>query len=165
MGVDQAEPLETAGGGAEAVEGGDEDVVVRPDDDIGDLAPAGDQKADLAVDLPGEFRELAGQVVGDDPLRRDAPPVELPDPLDLRRSETGQVAVNLFDGRSFYPLFDLCGLTRFHPVEEGDQAFVRKGRSAFVASPAGRAGGVPSPTFMIRSKQCRSVCIHIRRSA
>jgi hypothetical protein len=38
--------------------------------------------------------------VGDDPLRRDAPPVELPDPLDLRRREAGQVAVYLLDGRS-----------------------------------------------------------------
>jgi len=73
---------------------------VRPDDHIGDLAPAGDQNADLAVDLPGELRELAGQVVGDDPLRRDAPPVELPDAPDFSRRETGQIAVNLFDGRS-----------------------------------------------------------------
>jgi hypothetical protein len=44
---------------------------------------------------------LAGQVVGDDPLRRDAPPVELPDPLDFGRREAGQVAVYLLDGRSF----------------------------------------------------------------
>jgi hypothetical protein len=73
---------------------------VRSDDHIGHLTAAGDQDADLAVDLPGELRELAGQVVGDDPLRRDAPPVELPDPLDLRRREAGQVAVYLLDGRS-----------------------------------------------------------------
>ncbi|MCG2741724.1 MAG: hypothetical protein L6300_16025 [Syntrophaceae bacterium] len=73
---------------------------MRADDDIGHLAAAGDQNADLAVDLPGEFRELAGQVVGDDPFRRDAPPVELPDPLDLGRREAGQVAVNLLYGRS-----------------------------------------------------------------
>jgi len=102
MGVDQAEALETAGGGSEAVEVRDEDVVVRPDDDIGDLAPAGDQDADLAVDLPGELRELAGQVVGDDPLRRDAPPVKLSDPFDLIRPEAGQIAVNLFDGNSLF---------------------------------------------------------------
>jgi hypothetical protein len=70
-------------------------------DHIGDLAPAGDQNADLAVDLPGELRELAGQVVGDDPLRRDAPPVELSDPFDLIRPKAGQIAVNLFDGCSF----------------------------------------------------------------
>jgi hypothetical protein len=100
VGVDQAEPLETAGGGSEAVEARDDDVVVRPRDDKGDLAPAGDQNADLAVDLPGELRELAGQVVGDDPLRRDAPPVELPDAPDFSRSEAGQIAVDLFDGRS-----------------------------------------------------------------
>jgi hypothetical protein len=69
-------------------------------DHIGDLAPAGDQDADLAVDLPGKLRELAGQVMGDDPFRRDAPPVDLPDPFDLILPEAGQVAVNLFDGRS-----------------------------------------------------------------
>ena len=73
---------------------------MRPRDHIGDLAPAGDQNADLAVDLAGELRELAGQVVGDDPLRRDAPPVDLPDAFDFGGRETGQIAVNLFDGRS-----------------------------------------------------------------
>ncbi|MDP2840217.1 MAG: hypothetical protein Q8O11_09170 [Syntrophales bacterium] len=73
---------------------------MRSDDHIGHLTAAGDQNADLAVDLPGELRELAGQVVGDDPLRRDAPPVELPDPFDFGRRETGQVAVNLLYGRS-----------------------------------------------------------------
>jgi hypothetical protein len=69
-------------------------------DHIGDLAPAGNQNADLAVDLAGELRELAGKFVGDDPLRRDAPPVKLTDPFDLIRREAGQVAVNLIDGRS-----------------------------------------------------------------
>jgi hypothetical protein len=102
VGVDQAEPLETAGGGAKPIERRDEDVVVRTDDHKGDLAPAGDQNADLAVDFPGELRKLAGQVMGDDPLRRDAPPVKLSDPLDLCRSEAGQVAVYLFDNDSFF---------------------------------------------------------------
>jgi hypothetical protein len=40
--------------------------------------------------------------MGDDPFRRDAPPVKLSDLLDLCRSEAGQVAVNLFDGRSLF---------------------------------------------------------------
>jgi hypothetical protein len=74
--------------------------VVRPRDDKGDLPLAGDQNADLAVDLTGELRDLAGQVVRDDSLRRDAPPVELSDPLDFGWREAGQIAVNLFDGRS-----------------------------------------------------------------
>lgn len=99
--MDQPKPSETAGGGAEAVEIRDQDVVVRSDDDVGDLAAAGDQDADLAVDLAGELRDPASQLVGDDPLRRDAPPVELTDPLDLGRREAGQVAVYLFDGLSF----------------------------------------------------------------
>jgi hypothetical protein len=71
---------------------------VRADDNISHLAAAGDQDADLAVDLPGELGEPASQVVRDDPLRRDAPPVELPDPFDLGRREAGQVAVYLLDG-------------------------------------------------------------------
>ena len=71
-------------------------------DNIGHLPPAGDEKADLAVDLPGKFRQRPGHFVGDDPLRRDAPPVELPDPPDFRRSEAGEVAVYLFYGRSYF---------------------------------------------------------------
>jgi hypothetical protein len=38
--------------------------------------------------------------MGYDPLRRDTPPVELPDPFDFGRRKAGQVAVYLFDGRS-----------------------------------------------------------------
>jgi hypothetical protein len=108
VGVDQAKPFEAAGGGAEAVQGGDEDVVMGADDDIGDLPPAGDEEAELAVDLAGELRELAGQFVGDDPLRRDPPPIELTDPLDLGRREAGQVAVYLFYGCSS-ELWELWG--------------------------------------------------------
>jgi hypothetical protein len=70
--------------------------VVRSHDDKGDLSPAGDEKADLAVDFMGEFRKLAGKFVSDDSLRRDAPPVELADALDLCRPEAGQIAVYLF---------------------------------------------------------------------
>jgi len=99
--VDQTEPPETARGGTKAVQGRDKDVVVRPHDDVGDLPPACDKKTDLTIDLAGEFRERPGQFVGDDPLRGEAPPVELSDPFDLCRSEAGQVAVNLFDGGSF----------------------------------------------------------------
>jgi len=98
VGVDQAKPPKTAGGGAKTVQGRDQDVVVRPYDDVRDFPPAGHKKTDLTVDLTGEFRQRPGQFMGEDLLRRDAPPVELPDPFDLRRSESGQVAVNLFDG-------------------------------------------------------------------
>ncbi len=72
MGVDQAEPPESAGGGTKAVQGRDEDVVMGTHDHIGDLPPAGDEEADLAVDLTGEFRQRPGQFVGDDPIRRDS---------------------------------------------------------------------------------------------
>jgi hypothetical protein len=70
-------------------------------DNIGDLPPAGDEQADLAVDLPGELRQRPGQFVGDDPLGRETPTVELPDPLDLGRSEAGEVAVYPIYGCSF----------------------------------------------------------------
>lgn len=163
--VDQTESAETAGGGAKTLQGRDQDVVVRPDDDVSDLTPAGDQQPDLTVDLAGEFRERPGQLVGDDPLRRDAPPVQLADPLDLCRSETGQVAVNLFDGRSFSGMKDgkskvlylnFCGLTRFSiRSRKVDHAFVRKAAARFRTSLTPQAGhrGAFSPTFMIRSKR------------
>jgi hypothetical protein len=89
-------------------------------DDVGDLSPAGDEEADLAVEFAGNLGELAGQLMGDDPFRRDAPPVELSDALDIGRSQAGQVAVNLFDGLSFsFPLFEFFRADPFfHPVEE-----------------------------------------------
>jgi hypothetical protein len=68
------------------------------DDDGGHLAAAGEQQAELAVELPGEFRELAGQFVGDNPLRRDAPPVELTEALEGGGRQARQVAVDPFDG-------------------------------------------------------------------
>jgi hypothetical protein len=73
---------------------------MRAHDHIGDLPPAGDEQADLAVELTGELGQRPGQFVGDDPLGRETPPVELADPLDLCRSEAGEVAVYSFYGRS-----------------------------------------------------------------
>ena len=133
MGVDQAQPLEAERGGTEAVERGDDDVVMGSHDDIGDLSPAGDEEAELAVEFAGELGELAGHLMGDDPLRRDAPPVELPDALDLGRSEAGQVAVNLFDGFSFScPLFEFIRADPFfHPVEESRPGVRPEGSEAF----------------------------------
>ena len=45
------------------------------DDDIFRFAAAADEKADLAADGPGQFREAAGDVMRDDLIRRDAPSV------------------------------------------------------------------------------------------
>lgn len=118
--------------------------MVRADDDVGDLAPAGDEEAELAVDLPGDLRDLPGQLMGDDTIRRDAPPAELPDASYLGRPEAGQVAVNLLDGCSFFvfrPILlslstekeravvylNLSGLICLSiPSRKADQAFVRK---------------------------------------
>ena len=67
------------------------------DDHIGNFPPAANEDTDLPVDLPREFRQLPGQLMGEDVLRRDFPTVELSDPLDLFRLETGQVAMNFID--------------------------------------------------------------------
>ena len=112
--------------------------------------------------------------MGYDPFRRDAPPVELPDPLDFGRRETGQVAVYLLDGCSsnsgprnyaelsilspeLTPIYlNLCGLTRFSiPSRKADHVLVRNGTTLFLVSCTPHAGhaGASSPTFMIRSKR------------
>jgi hypothetical protein len=72
-------------------------------DHVGYFAFSGDEQADLPVYFPRQFRKLPGEFVGDDVCRWRPAAVELPDPLLLIRSETGQIAVNLVDG--LYSLF------------------------------------------------------------
>jgi hypothetical protein len=100
--------------------------VVAAHDHEGDLPLAGDEEADLAVDLPGDLRDLAGQFVRDDPLRRDAPPVKLADAPDLGWPEAGQVAVDLLDGLSSIP-FDRAsnGMSAFSGSPSETQAAAR----------------------------------------
>ena len=74
---------------------------MRSHDDTGDLPPARDQQAELAMDGAGELRKRPGQFMGDDAFRREASPVKLSDTLDLLRCESRQVAVYLFDDLSF----------------------------------------------------------------
>jgi hypothetical protein len=100
MAVDEAQTLETSGGKAVSREVGDHDAPVVAYDDIGNLALSRDEKADLPVYFTGQFRQLPGQLVGNDVLRRHTSPVKLPDPSLLIRSQTGQIAVYLFDGFS-----------------------------------------------------------------
>jgi hypothetical protein len=69
-------------------------------DHIGDLTFTTDKDADLPVDFPGEGGEGSCKLVGDDALGRNIPPVNLPDPLDFFRSETGQVAMDFVDALS-----------------------------------------------------------------
>ncbi len=56
MGMDQAQPLEAERRRTEAVERGDDDVVMGAHDDVGDLSPAGDEEAELAVEFAGKSR-------------------------------------------------------------------------------------------------------------
>jgi hypothetical protein len=71
---------------------------MRTHDDVGDLAPAADEDADLPVDFPGKFRKLPGQFMAQDKLRRNPAPIELLDPSDLFRAEARGVAVDFADG-------------------------------------------------------------------
>ena len=73
-------------------------------DHIGDLAPAIDQESKLSVQGARQFGELPGQFLGDDRVRRDAPPVELSESLLLIRPESGQMAMDFVDGYFLYNL-------------------------------------------------------------
>jgi len=97
MAVHEAESPETNGGGAEGRQVGDEDFPGRADDDVGDLSPAGNQQADLAIDFMRYFGQLSGQVMGQDLSRRDPATVELFDPPKLLRFQTAGMAVYLLN--------------------------------------------------------------------
>ena len=68
------------------------------DDDEHDLAVPADQDPQLAVDLPGDFRQLAGELLGHNEIRGQATPVEQADPAALLRPKAVQIAVNPLDG-------------------------------------------------------------------
>jgi len=99
VGVYQPQAPETARGRAEGVKIGKKKAVVRPDDDKGDLAPAGEQDAYLPVYFSGQLGELSCQFGGDDRLRRDASLVETFQLFCLRRRQAGQLSINFFDRR------------------------------------------------------------------
>ncbi|MBN1546422.1 MAG: hypothetical protein JW902_07175, partial [Syntrophaceae bacterium] len=66
-------------------------------DDIGDFSPSGDQKTELAVELPGELRHLTCQFVGQDLFRGDPAAVELLDPPELFRLQAGDISMNFLN--------------------------------------------------------------------
>jgi hypothetical protein len=59
---------------------------------VGDCAAPVDQDPDLAADLAGQLRQLAGQFVGDEAVRRQAPPAEPFESLELAGPEAVRVA-------------------------------------------------------------------------
>jgi hypothetical protein len=61
---------------------------------VGDGPGAVDEHAHLAAHLPGELRELAGEVVGDQPVRREAPLREALELLDVVGLQAVGVAEN-----------------------------------------------------------------------
>jgi len=126
MGVDEAESLEAGGGGAEAVQIGDENVPVRAGDDAGDVALPVDQDPDLAVDFPGKICELPGQFMSDKPVRGKAASIKLLQPLDLFRLQAGDIAINPVDkvfcsiqkcgGTSPLIIYSVCGMPFCLPI-------------------------------------------------
>lgn len=61
-------------------------------DNIGDVPPPADENADLTVDAVGQLREGAGEFMGEDAVRRDAPSIEPLDGFDVFRPQAGGVA-------------------------------------------------------------------------
>lgn len=98
VGVDEAQAPQTRGSHAVVVEGGQDDAAVVPDAAEADLPPPVHEDGDLAVDLPGELRQEAGDVVGDDPLRREAPPRQEAEAPYLPGPEAGEISLDPFDG-------------------------------------------------------------------
>jgi hypothetical protein len=70
---------------------------VIPHDDEVDIAFSADEDADLTVGLAGNFAEVPGQLMGENPVNRDFAAIELLDTPDLAGLETGDVAINSVD--------------------------------------------------------------------
>lgn len=67
------------------------------DDDVFDPSFAVDEQPDLTIDFFGELGELAGDLLGDDGGRREAPLIEFFQPPQLVVFQALRVAVNCSD--------------------------------------------------------------------
>jgi len=99
VGVHQAQPAEADLAGAGAADVGQLQLVGVADDDPLHVALAVQQHADLAVDLPRQLGEVAGQLRADDVVRADAAAVGVPQPLQLAVLEAEGVSVDVVQGR------------------------------------------------------------------
>jgi hypothetical protein len=68
-----------------------------PHGDIFDITAPADQEPDLAVYFSRRFRELPGEFMRDNAVRRDTPPVNLLDPFVRFRSESIQISEDSLD--------------------------------------------------------------------
>jgi hypothetical protein len=59
---------------------------------MGDRTASVDEHADLTADLPGELRQLAGELVRDEPVCRQAPGSESFELLDMAGPQAVRVA-------------------------------------------------------------------------
>jgi len=104
---------------------------VGADHHIFDVSPAADQDAELTIGLPGNLGELARQIVGDDPLRRNPAAVDLLNTPDLLGAESVQIAEDFLD-RTLDVYLNFSGLIlRSMRSRNVDQALVRNGVTSF----------------------------------
>ena len=100
VGVHQAQAAETADAAAQAADVGNLDLVRVADDDVAHRAFAGEQHADLAAEVGGERRQVAGELQGDHLLRLDAAPEGALEGAPLGGLDALQVTVDVGCDRS-----------------------------------------------------------------
>ena len=99
MGMNTPEPAKALATHPGALEVWDEDPLGIPDDDKGNRPASVDNEGDLAAELSGDLGEGTSRLPGDDPFRGDPPPVEVLKLLDLIGFKSGEMTVDLLDGR------------------------------------------------------------------
>ncbi len=115
MGVDETDAPEPFGAKTVFREVGDEDVMVRTDQDVPDSARTVDDETYLAADHGGSLGQGTGSLGRNDRVGRHLSPVEPFERLDLSGFEASCIAVN---GRDRW-LLDAYFIMR-KPVSDGD---------------------------------------------
>jgi hypothetical protein len=96
--LDAAQASEAPPAGAQAPPVGQLDAAVMADHHVLHVAAPVDQHADLPAGLGAELGEVAGELVGDQAVRRDAPPEQVLELLDLAGLEAAGIAEDLDGG-------------------------------------------------------------------
>ncbi|HEX8115360.1 MAG TPA: hypothetical protein VF516_46860, partial [Kofleriaceae bacterium] len=96
VGVDQAKPAESALSAAHTTDIGQHDLRRVADERVLDRTAAVDQHTDLSVELCALCSELRSELARHHLGRRDAPPVQTLQRLDLARLEPGEISCHLF---------------------------------------------------------------------
>ena len=100
VGMDQAQPPQRMLAQRVVAQLGYDEPLFIANDNIFHHALAVDQDTDLAADVGGYLDETGGQLGGAELGRRDAPPVEAFQRLDLALFESCEITVRFFDGKA-----------------------------------------------------------------